>query len=139
METDDANKELIKTIDKTLEDLSNIAQLEEKLTFELIESSLNKFVNLFLLPIDKKLEKTFMKKKKIFLKFLNRDENFIKENLLLNEKYENFKLIFIKNNYDNWNKLYVIVIAYLSYLKNIVNDSKINYKGMITKLYNEIK
>ena len=59
----DLNVKLIDTINSNLCELSNLANLDDELKFNLIEESLNQFVNNFLLPTDKNSEKNYSKNK----------------------------------------------------------------------------
>lgn len=131
---EDLNSKLIGSINESLKNLCSRADLAEIIQFEDIETELNNFIKLFLIPMDKN-DKTYNKKKKIFLKLLREDDKILNKNFVINE---NIKKLFEKKALDNWNSLYLIILSYLSYLKNSLDDKKINYVGMINKLYKKI-
>jgi len=74
--------------------------------------------------------------KKNFNKFLNYNYKIVKTNLIFdNDIMETFE----DSTHDNWLLLHLIIISYLSYLKNIEKNNNVNYKSMITKLMDKIE
>jgi hypothetical protein len=134
VENDEFKNKLIETINNNLNELITIGKLEYKLCFNQIEKNLNSFVNKFLIPIDK-LDKNYKKSKLYFNRFLNYNYKFLNDNLILDEEYHNLKLLFEDGLHDIWHKLYLIIISYLTYIKN--EDDGINYNSMINILINK--
>lgn len=135
IENDEFKNKLIETINNNLNEIVIIGDLKYELFFNKIEKSLNNFVNKFLIPINK-LDKNYKKSKLYFNRFLNYNYKFLNENLILDEEYNNFKLLFEDGLHDIWHKLYLIIISYLTYIKN--EDDGINYNSMINILINKI-
>jgi hypothetical protein len=133
-EDNEFQKQLIETINNNLNELITIGQLDYELKFDDIEENLNNFVDRFLIPIDK-MDKNYKKSKLYFNKFINYNYKYLDDNLILDDKYNSFKLLFKDETHDIWHKLYLIIISYLTYIKN--EDDKVNYNSMINSLINK--
>jgi hypothetical protein len=134
IENNEFKNKLIETINNNLNELIILGDLKYELCFNKIEKSLNNFVNKFLIPINK-LNKSYKKSKLYFNRFLNYNYKFLNDNFILDDEYNNFKLLFEDGLHDIWHKLYLIIISYLSYIKN--EDDGINYNSMINTLINK--
>jgi hypothetical protein len=93
---------------------------------------------------DKKKSKSkYDKSKKHFTKVLNYNNNFIRENLKLSPELESESDKFFESFNDapneNWNLLHLVIVSYISYLKQEADDKTINYRGMIEKLMEKIE
>ena len=134
VEDNEFQKQLIETINNNLNELIIIGKLEYELKFDDIEENLNNFVDKFLIPIDK-MDKNYKKSKLYFNKFINYNYKYLNDNLILDDKYNSFKLLFEDETHDIWHKLYLIIISYLTYIKN--EEDKVNYNSMIKSLINK--
>jgi hypothetical protein len=142
--TYESNDICLKLEDAITQNFNNILDSAkiEKLDFESIKEVLNKLVEH--IGVSKKKNE---KLKRCFSKFLGSKSNILDDNLFSHFK-SNTNLIncFANSNDDsstNWNYLYITVVSYLSYLKQLEHKSDeksdLNYRGMIDKLMNKIE
>jgi hypothetical protein len=135
--------------------LSNAGiKLENDLEFEKISVILDDFIEKFSVIKDKK-NRQYEKSKKRFSKVLNYNEHFIRNNLVLSPVKDEVVICpellshsetFFKSFYDkddnpteNWNLLHIVVVSYISYLKQEADNCTVNYRGMIDKLMDKIE
>jgi hypothetical protein len=118
-------------------------ELNTEMEFDTISEILDNFIIKINVIRDKRKKLQYEKYKKRFTKFLNYNSYFITENFILNSELEQYNKNFFESfndgPTDNWNLLHIVIVAYLSYLKQTNNDPTLNYKGMIEKLTEKIE
>jgi hypothetical protein len=120
------------------------AGIETQLEFDEICKILDSFMEKINVIKDKKISQ-YDKCKKRFSKFLNYNTDFIKEHLVLGSKLssntncKNFFEQFNDEPNENWNTLHLVVVSYVSYLKQTNDDKTLNYRGMIDKIMAKIE
>ena len=110
-------------------------KIDKKFDFETITPIYDKLLLKIGVSNDKKSTE-YEKSKKKFSKFLNYNYKFIKHHLELDE---NILSLFKDNSSRNWYLLHLSVVSYLSYLKQTIVETDVNFKGMIEKLMIEIE
>ena len=146
--TYESNDICLKLEDAITQNFNNILDSAkiEKLDFESIKEVLNKLVHNIGVP-KKKNEQS----KKRFNKFLSSKSNILDKNLFSHFNLDTNLINCFDNSNDdsnddsstNWNYLYITVVSYLSYLKQLEHKSNeksdLNYRGMIDKLMSKIE
>lgn len=117
---------LIITINKNLEFLCDRANVNKDIyVFDKIENILYKFVDDIKIYNNKEYESYYDKKKK-FKNFLNCDIDIV----------NNISILLIDS--ECWNAFFLIILLYLTFLKDKDDTNDINYNYMINKLFNKI-
>jgi len=118
------------------------SNIDIELEFDDISEILDSLMSKVNVIKDKK-KSQYEKCKKRFSKFLNYNTEFLKDNLVLGTKLESSGKVFFEQfedaPNDNWNTFHVIIVSYISYLKQTNDDKTLNYHGMIDKLMEKIE
>ena len=128
----------LKFKEATLENFNLILsknQINLQFDFEQLSELYNKLLLKIGVVSDKKSLNYEITKKK-FSKFLNNNYKLIKNNFNVDDQ---ILLLFKDGSSKNWYQLHLSFVSYLSYLKQTITDTEINYKGMIDKLMIEIE
>ena len=124
--------------------LFDYSEINYEIEFELATKILDEFVSNFYVQKDKTSE-SYEKSKKNFSKVLACNFKFLKDKLnlsslsLTSEQTNNFLNLFEEGPNKHWVMLLVIIVSYLSFVKQSNRDPNINYSGMIDKLTNKIE
>lgn len=117
---------------------ANVEKIDFEKICEILENVLQK------IAVTKEKNEKAKKRFSNFLNYHNYHHNYIKDSLTLSEESEKLLLeMFEDGPNDNWYKLHLVMVSYLSYqvqlnqLNNIETD--INYRGMIDKLMVKIE